>query len=187
MIFRTPFWQELADARYRDTGFFHAARAKFPTFWTAVPAQAPMLTAWVGGPRAARLSSECDFAAMVGLALESLEQLFGKNEAIRTQLVAAYLHDWQRDRFARGAYSYVTVGGGKASPTPLELCRGHIVLRRQGDPPKCCGYRFRCSGIRRTCRSGNHRRRVGPGAWLGEKRYRMSASIVYSQCRARHT
>ena len=28
--------------------------------------------------------------------------------------MAAYLHDWQRDRFARGAYSYVTAGGGKA-------------------------------------------------------------------------
>ena len=78
MVFRTPFWQELANARYRDTSFFHAARAKFPTFWTALPAQAPILTAWVGGPRAARLSSESDFAAMVGQALESLEQLFGK-------------------------------------------------------------------------------------------------------------
>ncbi|HET6491911.1 MAG TPA: FAD-dependent oxidoreductase, partial [Burkholderiales bacterium] len=28
-----------------------------------------------------------------------------------------YLHDWQHDLFARGAYSYVTVGGDHARET----------------------------------------------------------------------
>jgi monoamine oxidase len=51
---------------------------------------------------------------MVQHALDSLEQLFGKSCGIRSQLDAAYLHDWQRDRFACGAYSYVAVGGGQA-------------------------------------------------------------------------
>ena len=123
MLFRTPFWQELNDGRYRDASFFHAPRAAFPTVWTALPRQAPTLTAWVGGPRASRLSADSDSAAMVGHALESLEQLFGGIDAIRTQLVAAYLHDWQRDPFSLGAYSYVAVGGGSAREdlaSPLE-------------------------------------------------------------------
>ena len=73
-----------------------------------------MLTAWVGGPRAASLSADCDSGALVQHALESLGQLFGGNGAIRAELVAAHLHDWQRDRFSQGAYSYVAVGGGRA-------------------------------------------------------------------------
>lgn len=114
MRFRTPFWQELDGGKYREAGFFHIPRSNFPTFWSAIPRQAPILTAWVGGPAAARLSTECTVSAMTQQALDSLEQLFGKNHGIRDQLVAAYLHDWQRDRFAYGAYSYVAVGGGSA-------------------------------------------------------------------------
>jgi monoamine oxidase len=114
MIFRAPFWQEMADGQYRNASFLHVPGARFPTFWTALPRQAPMLTAWVGGPRASKLSADSDFTGMIRQALESLDQLFGKGEAIRAQLVSAYLHDWQRDRFALGAYSYVAVGGGNA-------------------------------------------------------------------------
>ncbi len=114
LAFRAPFWQELAGGQIRDATFFHAPHAHFPTFWTALPKQAPILTAWVGGPRASFLSAKYDSAGLILHALESLEQLFGKHEAIRAQLVAAYIHDWQRDRFALGAYSYVGVGGGSA-------------------------------------------------------------------------
>lgn len=114
MKFRTSFWRELDAGKYRDAMFFHAAHGSFPTFWSALPTRAPMLTAWLGGPRAARLSAESNARGMVQHALDSLEQLFGKNHGIRAQLGAAYLHDWQQDRFACGAYSYVTIGGGKA-------------------------------------------------------------------------
>jgi monoamine oxidase len=33
---------------------------------------------------------------------------------LRDELSAVYVHDWQSDPYARGAYSYVTVGGGNA-------------------------------------------------------------------------
>ncbi len=35
-------------------------------------------------------------------------------EQCGARLEAAWLHDWQEDPCARGAYSYVTVGGGRA-------------------------------------------------------------------------
>jgi monoamine oxidase len=60
---------------------------------------------------------------MVRQALEGLEQLFGKSASVRSHVVAAYLHDWHRDPFALGAYSYVAVGGGHARQdlaSPLE-------------------------------------------------------------------
>ena len=41
--FRTAFWEELEKGRYRDAGFMQSPDALFPTFWTALPARAPLL------------------------------------------------------------------------------------------------------------------------------------------------
>jgi monoamine oxidase len=107
--FREAFWETVAGGRYRNAGFFHLTGYDVPTFWTALPERVPILTAWTGGPRAARLST-LDDAAIVQAALAGVEALFG-GIAVRDQLVEARTHNWQRDPFARGAYSYVTVGG----------------------------------------------------------------------------
>jgi monoamine oxidase len=119
--FRHPFWMQLAHGRYRRAGFFQAPQAAFPTFWTAYPERAPVLVAWAGGPRARRLA-RADPAAVVRHALDSARELFGAGVDVERELVAAYLHDWQRDPNARGAYSYVQVGGmaaRKALAQPL--------------------------------------------------------------------
>lgn len=108
--FRRAFWRTLEGGRYQDAGFFQAPDAAMPTFWTALPAQAPLLVAWAGGPRARRLSGT-GADAIVRHALESLAAVFGPAIGIEAELSAAYVHDWQSDPFARGAYSYVTVGG----------------------------------------------------------------------------
>src|SRR5882724_2136665 len=107
--FREAFWETVAGGRYRDAGFFHLTGHDVPTFWTALPERLPILTAWTGGPRAARLSA-LDDAAIVQAALTGVEALFG-GIAVSDLLVEAHTHNWQQDPFARGAYSYVTVGG----------------------------------------------------------------------------
>jgi monoamine oxidase len=107
--FREAFWETVAGGRYRDAGFFHATGHDVPTFWTALPERRPIFTAWTGGPRAARLSA-LDDAAIVQAALAAAEALFG-GIAVSDLLVEAHTHNWQQDPFARGAYSYVTVGG----------------------------------------------------------------------------
>jgi monoamine oxidase len=120
--FRTAFWEGLDHARYRDISFFHSPRAAFPTFWTALPARAPLLIAWAGGPKAARLTGGAT-RDIVRQAVTSLKSVFGKRADIEAQLAAAWLHDWQQDPFAHGAYSYVKVGGGSARQalaTPLQ-------------------------------------------------------------------
>jgi monoamine oxidase len=60
---------------------------------------------------------------IVRQALESLSTIFAGRPASEFELEAAYLHNWQTDPFARGAYSYIAVGGGDARSTlaaPLE-------------------------------------------------------------------
>ena len=112
--FAMPFWETLHEGRYRDAGFFHVPDAPFATFWTPAPARAPLLVAWAGGPRALRLAAGATPAQLVRKALASLEKLFGKELDVSAELRGYYYHDWQQDPFARGAYSYVTVGASAA-------------------------------------------------------------------------
>jgi monoamine oxidase len=123
LLFASSFWEALHEERYRDAGFFHAPEAEFATFWTPAPARAPLLIAWAGGPRAQRLAAGAAAEDIVRKALASLESLFGREIDIAAELRAWYYHDWQQDPFARGAYSYVTVGGSDARAAlgePLE-------------------------------------------------------------------
>ena len=103
--FRTPFWEK----RHRGVAFFHSPRAAFPTFWTPLPARVPLLIAWAGGPKAERLA-HLDDAELIRRAVTSLHSIFGRVD----DLEAALVHDWRRDPYARGAYSYVMVGGAGA-------------------------------------------------------------------------
>jgi len=111
--FEAPFWEQLQGGRYRDASFFHAPRAPFPTFWTQLPARAPLLVAWAGGPRAARLPGD-DPDTLVALALQGLETVFGRGARAHMRLRSAHVHDWAADPWSRGAYSWVLVGGARA-------------------------------------------------------------------------
>src|SRR5581483_543396 len=73
-----------------------------------LPLRAPLLTAWAGGPKAARLSGKRE-TLLVRAAVESVSEIFGR--AVAHELAAAYLHDWRADPYARGGYSYVRVNG----------------------------------------------------------------------------
>jgi len=120
--FRTAFWEELDDRKYAGASFFHSAETAFPTFWTTLPLRAPLMTAWIAGPKAAHLSTR-EMPHIVGQALESLSTVFGGRSQSKLELEAAYLHNWQTDPFSQGAYSYIGVGGAdarRALAAPLE-------------------------------------------------------------------
>jgi monoamine oxidase len=118
--FRRPFWEELEGGRYVDASFFHAAGKAFPTFWTTLPVRAPLLIAWVGGPAAGRLCRLTD-EEIVRQAMDCVSSIFCGGNGV-PELQAAHVHNWERDVYARGAYSYVATGGGNAREvlaTPL--------------------------------------------------------------------
>jgi monoamine oxidase len=117
--FRTAFWEDLDNDRYRDVAFVHDRTAAFPTFWTALPVRTPLLAAWAAGPNAQRLSGT-QKPEIITRALDSLRAVFRGCGDIDSALESAWVHDWQSDPFARGAYSYVCVNGGQARQTLAE-------------------------------------------------------------------
>jgi monoamine oxidase len=111
--FRNAFWEEIDDGRYASAAFFHAPQAAFPTFWTTLPLRTSLLTAWSAGPAAARLAG-ANRDEIVRTALACVTKLFSGDERCLADFEAAYLHDWQADPFACGAYSYLVAGGRNA-------------------------------------------------------------------------
>jgi monoamine oxidase len=111
--FRSPFWETLDSGRYHGAEFFHAAHEDFPTFWTQLPLHSPLLVAWVGGPRAARLARTGELHELVTRALGSLRDMFGQAWRGPAELESVYYHDWLHDPFAFGAYSYAAVEGDR--------------------------------------------------------------------------
>ncbi len=110
--FRDAFWERLNDGAWRDGAFFNGDGA-FPTFWTQLPLRTNTLVAWAGGPVAEKLAELTD-DERADLALGCAGMYFGDPQAARAAFESAYSHDWQRDPYARGAYSYVLVGGERA-------------------------------------------------------------------------
>jgi monoamine oxidase len=101
MRFHKPVWENRAPG----VSFFNRPGAPFPTFWTPLPMRAPLLTAWAGGPKAAKLSG-LSAGRLIGEALAGVQKFFPD-----ARLADATVQDWRRDPFSRGGYSYVLVGG----------------------------------------------------------------------------
>ena len=95
--------------------FLSTGDADFPVWWTAYPMPIPILTAWAGGPTAARLA-HYTADELTGRALDSLCRQTGlARELADDLLIDTWYHDWQHDPLARGAYSYGVVGGTDAA------------------------------------------------------------------------
>jgi monoamine oxidase len=142
--FARAFWEQCDGGRFRDASFFHSSKADFPTFWTQVPLRAPLLVAWAGGPRALRVSNNAAPEEVVRRAVAALQTMFGKRCNVEDQLEAAYYNDWQQDPFARGAYSYVTVGAGNArsllaAPIANTLFFAGEATDTEGEPATVAG------------------------------------------------
>jgi monoamine oxidase len=121
MRFHSRFWEEHAPG----VAFFHVPQAPFPTFWTPLPMRAPLLTAWAGGPKAARLSGSSN-DRLVAMALASVRKVFGRK--VPGEIAASYVQDWQADPYSRGGYSYVRVDGAGARERLAEPLDGTLFF-----------------------------------------------------------
>lgn len=118
--FTKRFWEhgirdEPNDGALASLSFLHSPDAAVPVWWTLFPIRAPVMVGWVGGPPAVQLCalpdddiahrSLRDLARHLGTGYERLDEL----------LVGSWTHNWERDPYARGAYSYAAVGGSGAA------------------------------------------------------------------------
>jgi monoamine oxidase len=118
--FKSRFWTErkliggTVEGDLFKMSFLFAHQHEFPTWWTMLPRQAPVLTGWAAGPRAKALAG-CSKDEITQRAFSSLAAIFQVDIRMLEELVeAAYTHDWQADPLSRGAYSYALVGGTEA-------------------------------------------------------------------------
>ena len=105
--FATKWWADHGGRDLSDLSFL-LSDATVPTWWTQYPDGYPVLTGWLAGPKADRVSSLSE-AELIDMGLVSLGEIFDlPRDRIRKNLVAARAINWGNDRFARGAYSYAT-------------------------------------------------------------------------------
>ena len=108
LAFKQKFWDP-------NLSFLFAPTESPPTWWTPMPHEAPLLTAWAGGPKAESLlkliTADGDASALRDRSLATLAKVFALPQSdIRNMLSSWHVHNWQSDAYALGAYSYVPVG-----------------------------------------------------------------------------
>jgi monoamine oxidase len=116
--FREPIWEDLSlptdggkHDSLKDLTFIHAADELPPTWWTQLPVRAPLLVGWAGGTRAEQLLS-LSHDALLARSLDALSHIFAvPKKLLEDLLVDFYTHNWTKDPFSMGAYSYIPVGG----------------------------------------------------------------------------
>lgn len=106
--FRERFWER--DGK-EHLSFLFSEDEVMPTWWTAAPARAPVITGWSAGPKAVRLLGRPE-NEIASEAVRALARVLGcKPEFALDRLEAAHYHDWYSDPWSRGAYCFVRPGG----------------------------------------------------------------------------
>jgi monoamine oxidase len=117
--FRSPFWEQIENGRYREAGFFRCSGQPFTAYWLQLPVHSDIVVAWAGGPNATALS-KLSQGDVIERALDGFGALFGETERASQEFESGIMHDWTHDPFSRGAYSYLAVGGRDARMTLAE-------------------------------------------------------------------
>jgi monoamine oxidase len=112
ILFRERWWTERPRSDSLEAmSFLHGDAGDVPVWWSLHPARLPVLVGWVGGPAASRLSRR-GAEGIEDRAVGALATNLGvSRRRVSAQVEAFWTHDWENDRFARGAYSYPLVGG----------------------------------------------------------------------------
>jgi monoamine oxidase len=124
--FQTRWW--IDKRRQRADLTFLLSDERIPVWWTQHPAEHPVLTGWLGGPKTAELA-DLNELELVETGLASLAGIFGLSpKQLARDVVAARAINWSNDPFARGAYSYVTPATRAAQSTLASPDDGAVLF-----------------------------------------------------------
>jgi len=125
LCFAEKFWDKFPETH--NLSFLFSDDPQFPTWWTSNPLPYPILTGWAAA-RYARALAGLSHDELILSAVESLERILPLDESgLSAQLRHGFVHDWQADPYARGAYSYV-VKGGLGAPLALAEPVGNTLF-----------------------------------------------------------
>lgn len=149
------------DPQLNDALFLQDLQQPFPTWWNARPDAAPVWSGWAGGPLAERTSA-LHGDALRDAALRSFAHAAGLSfDAVSAALADWYHHDWSRDPFTRGGYSYVKPGGLHAHRVLAEPLEG--TLHFAGEATCGDGYNATMEGAVRSGRRAARELMQGSG------------------------
>ena len=133
LVFDRAFWQEQPHMSHdlTDLGFLFTGE-EIPTWWTQFPTQYPVLTGWLGGPKAEALHHLKE-EEMVEKAITSLANALQRDVVqLHHMLVSWHFHNWSTDPYAEGAYSYEVVGGSQISKQLLQPVENTLFFAGEG-------------------------------------------------------
>jgi monoamine oxidase len=118
MRFDERFWDRVrppgSSKTLADASFLFSQDDWFPTWWTMMPLKAPIIIGWCPSAWATRLAGQPK-EFVIDKALTELSRITGTlRQELDQRLQSSYWHDWERDPFSQGSYSYVKVGGESA-------------------------------------------------------------------------
>ncbi|MGE5177946.1 MAG: flavin monoamine oxidase family protein [Bacteroidota bacterium] len=116
-VVRVVVW--FREIPWRDStpfNFLHLPGGPFQVLWTADPVRWPLAVAWCGGPSAAALSRAPRSQVARVLHAQLASALGMAPRRVARAIRRIWWHDWDRDPYARGAYTYVRVGAGDPAP-----------------------------------------------------------------------
>jgi monoamine oxidase len=142
--FAEAFWHKARFVRspkgqaVEELAFVHAPEQPFPAWWTTYPIISPFVTGWAGGPKADAIGL-CDDRTRLAVATASFAAAIGIDPSfVERQLSEWWRHDWRRDPFSRGAYTYPIVGAVHAARALRRPVDGTLFFAGEAtcDPPE---------------------------------------------------
>lgn len=141
LLFKERWWTERMrslprDASLESMSFLHGDSDEIPVWWSLYPVQSPVMIGWAGGPAADRLVG-CSAEEVQDRAVAALAENLGvSRRRVERRLEAFWTHDWQRDPYSRGAYSYALVGGSDAATQLARSIEGTLWFAGEAADPE---------------------------------------------------
>ena len=101
LYFKKAFWE-----RKKQKISIILSDQQIPTWWTQLPEKNKILTGWLGGPNAEKLSS-VNNDEILQIALKSLSEIFNMPvKELHKQLISSHIFKWHKEKFSNGAYTF---------------------------------------------------------------------------------